>query len=85
MHPSMFVDAVTAADEPGFESVWFPEHLVLPVDMSGFTVMVGATVTYKAEVEAFSSAGVDRLVVSPWARTRDVSAGLAAFARRFLG
>jgi len=35
MHPSMFVEAVTAADELGFESVWFPEHLVLPVEMSG--------------------------------------------------
>ena len=30
----MFVEAVTAA-ELGFESVWFPEHLVLPLDMSG--------------------------------------------------
>jgi probable F420-dependent oxidoreductase len=35
MHPGMFVDAVTAADELGFESVWFPEHLVLPVTMAG--------------------------------------------------
>jgi probable F420-dependent oxidoreductase len=35
MHPAMFVEAVEAADSLGFESVWFPEHLVLPVDMSG--------------------------------------------------
>jgi probable F420-dependent oxidoreductase len=35
MHPSMFLDAVTAADELGFESVWFPEHLVLPLSMAG--------------------------------------------------
>ncbi|HEY5024635.1 MAG TPA: TIGR03619 family F420-dependent LLM class oxidoreductase [Acidimicrobiales bacterium] len=35
MHPSMFLEAVTAADELGFESVWFPEHLVLPVEMAG--------------------------------------------------
>ncbi|MHB8330538.1 MAG: TIGR03619 family F420-dependent LLM class oxidoreductase [Acidimicrobiales bacterium] len=35
MHPGMFVEAVEAADELGFESVWFPEHLVLPVDMAG--------------------------------------------------
>ena len=35
MHPSMFVEAVKAADELGFESVWFPEHLVLPVEMAG--------------------------------------------------
>lgn len=35
MHPSMFEAAVEAADELGFESVWFPEHLVLPVAMAG--------------------------------------------------
>ena len=35
MHPSMFAEAVTMADELGFESIWFPEHLVLPVDMAG--------------------------------------------------
>jgi len=35
MHPSMFTAAVEAADELGFESVWFPEHLVLPVAMAG--------------------------------------------------
>jgi probable F420-dependent oxidoreductase len=31
----MFVEAATAADELGFESVWLPEHLVFPVDMAG--------------------------------------------------
>ena len=35
MHPSMFVTAVDAAEALGFESVWFPEHLVLPVHMAG--------------------------------------------------
>ena len=35
MHPTMFVEAAEAADELGFESVWFPEHLVLPVHMAG--------------------------------------------------
>ncbi len=35
MHPGMFVQAAEAADVLGFESVWLPEHLVLPVDMSG--------------------------------------------------
>jgi probable F420-dependent oxidoreductase len=35
MHPSMFTAAAEAADELGFESLWFPEHLVLPVDMAG--------------------------------------------------
>jgi probable F420-dependent oxidoreductase len=35
MHPGMFVEAAVMADELGFESVWFPEHLVLPVQMAG--------------------------------------------------
>jgi hypothetical protein len=30
------------------------------------------------------AAGVDRLIVSPWARTRDVPSGLINFAGRFL-
>jgi probable F420-dependent oxidoreductase len=34
MHPSMFLEAVTAADEMGYESVWLPEHLVLTTAMS---------------------------------------------------
>jgi probable F420-dependent oxidoreductase len=35
MHPAMFAAAAEAADELGFESLWFPEHLVLPVAMEG--------------------------------------------------
>jgi alkanesulfonate monooxygenase SsuD/methylene tetrahydromethanopterin reductase-like flavin-dependent oxidoreductase (luciferase family) len=50
-----------------------------------FTITVGATVAGDADVEALSGAGVDRLIVSPWARTREVPDALTAFARRFLG
>ena len=35
MHPGMFAEAAEAADELGFDSVWLPEHLVLPVAMAG--------------------------------------------------
>jgi len=35
MHPSMFVEAAVAADELGYASLWFPEHLVLPGEMAG--------------------------------------------------
>ena len=35
MSPKAWVDVTQAADELGYESVWIPEHLVLPVDMSG--------------------------------------------------
>ncbi len=49
-----------------------------------FSVTVGATVSDPAELDAYAAAGVDRLIVSPWARTREVIAGLEAFARRFL-
>jgi probable F420-dependent oxidoreductase len=49
-----------------------------------FTVTVGGTVADESDVEAFAGAGVDRLIVSPWARTGDVLDGLTGFARRFL-
>jgi len=49
-----------------------------------FTVTVGGPVTDEADVDAFAAAGVHRLIVSPWARTRDVAEGLTRFARRFL-
>jgi probable F420-dependent oxidoreductase len=52
---------------------------------SPFTITVGATVAGDDDVEALSGAGVDRVIVSPWVRTRDVPDALTAFARRFLG
>jgi len=35
LHPRLHEEMVLLADRVGFESVWLPEHLVLPVDMSG--------------------------------------------------
>ena len=35
LNPAFWADAAHAADERGFESVWLPEHLVLPVAMAG--------------------------------------------------
>lgn len=35
LHPSRHLEATLAADRLGFESVWLPDHLVFPVDMSG--------------------------------------------------
>jgi probable F420-dependent oxidoreductase len=34
-NPAIWVDLSRAAEEAGFESVWIPEHLVLPVTMAG--------------------------------------------------
>jgi probable F420-dependent oxidoreductase len=34
-HPSLWPKLTQHADELGFESVWLPEHLVLPVQMAG--------------------------------------------------
>jgi probable F420-dependent oxidoreductase len=34
LNPGFFTDVTVEADRLGFESVWFPEHLVLPVDMT---------------------------------------------------
>jgi probable F420-dependent oxidoreductase len=54
-------------------------------DDQPFLVVVGGAVADDADVDAFAAAGVDRLIVSPWARTRDVAGGLVTFARRFIG
>jgi alkanesulfonate monooxygenase SsuD/methylene tetrahydromethanopterin reductase-like flavin-dependent oxidoreductase (luciferase family) len=35
MLPHLWAEAAKAADRLGFESAWLPEHLVLPVAMSG--------------------------------------------------
>ena len=35
MHHRIWVEAAQAADRLGFESVWLPEHLVLPLAMAG--------------------------------------------------
>lgn len=35
LHPSAFVEVAEAADRAGFESIWLPEHLVFPIEMSG--------------------------------------------------
>lgn len=35
LNPRAWVDVAIEADRLGFDSVWLPEHLVLPVDLSG--------------------------------------------------
>lgn len=35
MHPGLWRDLTVRAEELGYESVWIPEHLVLPAEMSG--------------------------------------------------
>lgn len=35
LNPARWVDVTVEADRAGFESVWLPEHLVLPVAMTG--------------------------------------------------
>lgn len=35
VHPGLWRELAVRADELGYESVWLPEHLVLPATMSG--------------------------------------------------
>lgn len=35
LHPGLWAEATVEADRLGYESVWLPEHLVLPVEMRG--------------------------------------------------
>lgn len=49
------------------------------------TVTIGGHLGDDADLAAYTHAGVDRLIVSPWERSRDTLAGLDRFARRFIG
>lgn len=53
-------------------------------DDRAFAVTVGGRVRGDEDVAAFAAAGVDRLIVSPWTRTREVLQAMTDFARRFL-
>lgn len=48
------------------------------------TVTLGGEIGSDADIDRYTSAGVDRLVVAPWTRVRDTVDALEAFARRHL-
>ena len=48
------------------------------------SVTIGGTVDALEDLAAYESAGVDRLVVAPWSRSRDTVAALETFAARFI-
>ena len=50
-----------------------------------FEVTVGGPVESRDDVARWEDAGVDRLIVGPWARSREAVEGLRRFADRFLG
>ena len=54
-------------------------------DAEPFEVTVGAVPRDPGDLARWRDAGVDRLVVSPWARSREAVASLESFAERFLG
>jgi probable F420-dependent oxidoreductase len=51
---------------------------------SPFVVTVGADITKRDQVRAFEAAGVDRLIVSPWPRSREALDGMQRFADEIL-
>jgi probable F420-dependent oxidoreductase len=57
----------------------------LGLDGEPFSVTIGAAQATAEDIDAFEAVGVDRMLVSPWQRTREVPDGLARFAERFLG
>jgi probable F420-dependent oxidoreductase len=48
-----------------------------------FECTVGGACESEEDVAAWESAGIDRLIVSPWRRSREALDGMEAFARRF--
>jgi probable F420-dependent oxidoreductase len=51
-------------------------------EAEGFEVTLGGELREPSDVERFAAAGVDRLVVSPWRRSRDAVDGLRRYADR---
>lgn len=49
-----------------------------------FTITVGGSVKTEAEIAAWESAGVDRLIVAPWRRSPEAIEALRRFAERVL-
>jgi hypothetical protein len=49
-----------------------------------FSVTVGGHLSNLDDLHKFEDAGVDRLIVNPWERTREVPEALERFAERFL-
>jgi probable F420-dependent oxidoreductase len=49
-----------------------------------FEVTVGGACADEDDVQAWETAGVDRLIVSPWQRTAEVLDAMESFARRFI-
>jgi probable F420-dependent oxidoreductase len=50
-----------------------------------FEVTVGGECASEEDVIAWEAAGVDRLIVSPWQRSKDALTAMETFARRFIG
>ena len=50
-----------------------------------FEVSVGAQPADAAEVRRFAEAGVDRIITSPWKRSREYAEGMRRFAESVLG
>ena len=74
-----------------------PESIAAPVerlrrlreeagrDEAPFEVSVGGPVSTKDDVERWTDAGVDRLIVAPWERSGETLDGMRRFADRMLG
>jgi len=52
------------------------------IDAAVTADQLGGLCETEADIEAWEAAGVSRLIVSPWRRSREALEGLEAFARR---
>jgi len=72
------------------ESVALPvkklrDHLgMYPEKRAGFTITCSGLVTHPDEVQVWSDAGVDRLIVTPWKRSPEALDSMKRFAEEFM-
>ena len=76
LNPSVWVDLTEEADRLGFDSVWMPEHLVLPVTLAGSPHAGSEHTPIPADIPVFDALGYLCFLAG---RTRRIRLGTQVF------
>jgi probable F420-dependent oxidoreductase len=76
LNPSVWVDLTEEADRLGFDSVWIPEHLILPVTLAGSPHAGSEHAPIPADIPVFDALGYLCFLAG---RTRRIRLGTQVF------
>ena len=68
LRPSLWTEATLLADELGFESVWMPEHLVIPVELEGSPIAGADHPPVPSDVPVFEVFSYLSFLAGQWPR-----------------